>query len=82
MTRTEAAQHIEPELLANLCDLAGVINETESDDVYPVVECSCCGNVVARSCYSAFTDTPWPSEAFSVLVRGSEYCVECAGELS
>ena len=82
MTITEAEQQLDPEMLAELCSLAGVINETESDDVFPVVECAACGNAVARFCYAPFTETVWPSEAYSMLVHGVEYCCECAGELS
>ena len=65
----------------DLCELADVDGEV-SADVWPFVECPCCGRPIIASCYAGFLSVDLPPEVFSVFARGVEYCAECAGELT
>lgn len=68
-------------IAADLAALAGVSGD-ESIDIWPFLECPCCGRPMIDSCYAPFTECECGPEAFSVLVHGTRYCSECASELA
>ena len=67
-------------LIDDVLELAGADGNTSADE-WPLIECPCCGRAIVLSCYAGFTSEEYDPSVYSVLVRGTDYCAECASEM-